>query len=162
MSDAPIPAAPKKGMNPILKWLLIGCGTIFLLMILAMAGCAYGCHRIAKGIQEDAARQGVKIDTSHGLRGMATSATTAAVQGMQPAVLMALPKEEAPAAQKAFKDLVEKGGQLSDQDMKDLGQAMDEYNRANQAYAQTHNNMPLNPDSARKLVQDIQGIADRH
>ena len=162
MSDAPIPAAPKKGMNPILKWLLIGCGTIVLLMILAMAGCAYGCHRVAKSLQEDAAKQGVTIDTSHGLRGFATSATTAGVQAMQPGVLMALPKDEQPAAQKAFKDLAEKGGQLSDQDMKDLGQAMDDYNRANQAYAKTHNNMPLDPDGARKFVSDIQGIANRH
>lgn len=160
MSDGQ--AAPKKGMNPILKWLLIGCGTIVLLCILAMAGCAYGCHRVAKSIQEDAAKQGIKIDTSHGLRGMATSATTAAVQAMQPAVLMALPKGEQPAAQKAFKDLADKGGMLTDQDMKDLGQAMDDYNRGNQAYAQTHNNNPLDPDSARKFVSDIQGIADRH
>ena len=162
MSDAPIPAAPKKGMNPILKWLLIGCGTIVLLCILAMAGCAYGCHRVAKSFQEEAAKQGVKIDTSHGLRGMATSATTAAVQGMEPAVLLALPKDEAPAAQKAFKDLADKGGMLTDQDMQDLGKAMDTYNRANQEYAQSHNNNPLGPDAARKFVQDIQSIADRH
>ena len=162
MSDAPIPAAPKKGMNPILKWLLIGCGTLVLLMILAMAGCVYGCHRVAKSIQESAEQQGVKIDTSHGLRGFATSATIAGVQGLKPAVLMALPKDEQPAAEKAFKDLSDKSGMLSDQDMQDLGKAMDEYNHANQAYAQTHNNMPLNPDGARKFVKDIQGIADRH
>ena len=162
MADAPIPAAPKKGMNPILKWLLIGCGTIVLLMILAMAGCVYGCHRVAKSFQEEASKQGVKIDTSHGLRGMATSATTAAVQGMQPAVLLALPKEEAPTAQKAFKDLADKGGMLTDQDLQDLGKAMDAYNRTNHDYAQTHNNMPLSPDAARQLVSDIQGIADRH
>ncbi|HTL98225.1 MAG TPA: hypothetical protein VL181_05415 [Holophagaceae bacterium] len=162
MADAPIQAAPKPGMNPVLKWLLIGCGTLVLLMILAFAGCSYFVYSKAKQAKAEMAAKGITFDTSHGLRGMATSATTAAVQGMQPAVLLALPKEEQPAAQKAFKDLGDKGGVLTDQDMKDLGQAMDDYNRANQAYAQTHANMLLNPDSARKFVSDIQAIADRH
>ena len=160
MSDGQ--AAPKKGMNPILKWLLIGCGTIVLIGILVMVLIGYACTRGIEHIKQEAAKQGVTIDTSHGLRGMATSATTAAVQAMQPAVLLALPKDEQPSAQKAFKDLADKGGMLTDQDMKDLGQAMDDYNRGNHAYAQTHNNNPLDPDSARKLVSDIQGIADRH
>ena len=154
-------AAPKKGMNPILKWIFIGCGTIVLLMILAMAGCAYGCHRVAKSIQEDAAKEGVVLDTSHGLRGMATSATTAALQGMKPVVLTALPKADQPAADKAFKDIAAKGGQLTDEDMNDLNKAMDAYNRANQAYQQGHGS-PLDPDAARTFVSDLQAIADRH
>lgn len=160
MADAQ--AAPKKGMNPILKWLLIGCGTIVLLMILAFAGCTYFVYSKAKQAKAEMAEKGINLDTSHGLRGMATSATVTAVQGIEPAVLLALPKDEHAAADKAFKDLAAKGGVLTDQDMQDLGKAMDDYNRGNQAYAQSHSSMPLNPDTARAFVRDIQAIADRH
>lgn len=159
MTDAQ--AAPKKGMNPILKWLLIGCGTLVLLMILAFAGCTYFVYSKAKQAKAEMAEKGINLDTSHGLRGMMTSATATTVQGIEPAVLMALPKEEHPGAQKAFKALADKGGVLTDEDIQDLGKAMDAYNQANAAYAKTHT-APFDPDSARRFVKDIQAIADRH
>jgi len=165
MSDAPVPAAPKSGMNPILKWLLIGCGTLVLLSILVVGGCSYFVYHKAKEgiakVQAEAAAKGVKLDTSHGVQGFATSMTTAGVMGMQPMVLMALPKDEQPGAQKAFQDLNAKGGLLTTQDMDDLGKAMDAYSRANHDYQAAHQT-PFDPDAARNFVKAIQGIADRH
>ena len=152
---------PKKGMNPILKWVLIGCGTIVLLSILAVASCTYFVYSKAKQAKAELAENGINIDTSHGLRGMATSATTTAVMGMEPVVLLALPKEEHSSAEKAFKDLSAKGGELTDADMKDLGDAMDTFNRMNHDYQEIHHT-PLNPEAARAFVQSIQLIADRH
>lgn len=169
MTDAPAPAAPKKGMNPILKWLLIGCGTIVLLCILAFASCAYlfkkKVYDPAKAslnqAKAEAAEKGVTIDTSHGMQGFAFSMATASLQGVKPAVLMSLPKEEQPTANKAFADLNAKGGLLQPQDMDDISKVLDTYNDSVRTYQEAHGN-PRDPEAARQLVKDLQAIADRH
>ncbi len=152
---------PSSGMNPVLKWVLIGCGTIALLMLLALGACTFIGYRMAQRVKQEAEKQGVKIDTSHGLKGAAYSMTVAAAQGLKPGVLLALPKEEHAAAEKAFTDLGAKGGTMEDQDIKDLSTAIDAYNKANKANFDG-GAKALMPEPARKLVADIQAIADRH
>ena len=161
MADAPVPAAPKKGMNPILKWVLIGCGTIVLLMILVFASCTYFLYNKAKQAKAEMAEKGITIDTSHGLKGMAYSGTVAIIRSMKPMVMLALPKEDRAAADKAFADISAKSGSLTDTDMDDLNKAMQTYNDSNNAYRESHGT-PMDPDAARKFVSDLQAIADRH
>ena len=161
MTDAPVPAAPKQGMNPILKWILIGCGTLVLLMILVFASCTYFIYHKAKEAKAKMAEQGVTFDTSHGLKGMAYSGALLSVQGMRPAVLMSLPKEDQAAANKAFSDLSAKSGSFTDEDMNDVGKAMDAYSKSMNTYQEAHHTA-LDPDAAKKFVSDLQAIADRH
>ncbi|HJU84556.1 MAG TPA: hypothetical protein VJ600_10125 [Holophagaceae bacterium] len=162
MTDGQTPApAPSTGMNPVLKWVLIGCGTIALFMVLALGACTFIGYRMAKNAKAELEKQGVKVDTSHGFKGAAYSMTVGMVQAMKPGVLLALPKEEHAAADKAFTDLASKSGTFTDQDMTDLSAAMDAYNKANKANFDG-GAKGLLPDPARKFVADIQGIADRH
>ena len=155
MTDAPVPAAPKKGMNPILKWLLIGCGTIVLLCILAFASCVY---LVKKKVYDPAKAEYQKAG---GAQGISAGLQVTAVEMMQPGVMMALPESERPAAQKAFKDLGDKATQLDAQDTADLRTALDAFNQANAASAQGGHG-GLDAGAARAFVASIQAIADRH
>ena len=154
-APAPAPAMPKKGMNPILKWVLIGCGTIVLLSILAMVSCFV----LFKKKVYDPAR--AQYQKAGGAQGISSGLQVTAVEFMQPRVLMALPENERPSAQKAFKDLGDKSTKLDTQDSSDLREALDKFNQANASVAQ--NGQPgLDPDAARAFVETIKSIADRH
>lgn len=162
MSDGQVPAPASKGMNPVVKWLLIGCGGLVLLMILAMGTCAFISYRVVKNAQHEIeSKTGGKIDTSHGIQGFAYSAATSSVQGMKPMMLMTLPKEEQPGAAKAFDDLAAKGGRFNPQDMNDLNLALQRYNEAIRVKTQA-GQPAMDTDASRAFVKDIQAIADRH
>jgi hypothetical protein len=155
------PPAPQKGLNPTLKWVLIGCGTLMLLAILAAAGIGYFVYHKAQELRAEMAAKGVHVDTSHGFQGMAYGMTVNLVRAMEPAVLMALPKDEHPAADKAFTDLAAKGPSFTGRDMHDLDAAMRDYNAANKALSDA-GKPPFDTAAARTFVKAIQAIADRH
>ena len=177
MADAPIQAAPKKGMNPILKWLLVGCGTIILLMILAFASCVYIFKKkvydpAAAKVSEaktELAKQGIQVDTSNGVVAGIQSATNQGIvksmvmEGQ--AVIAALPADERPAAEAAYKELDAKKAQLNAADMADLIKAHAAYQQAmmdNMQKAAGGQPKPMDPDASRALVKQIQEIALRH
>ncbi|MBS1766124.1 MAG: hypothetical protein JST05_01785 [Acidobacteria bacterium] len=177
MSDAPVPAAPKQGMNPILKWLLIGCGTIVLLMILAFAGCVYLGYQAKKKIDAkvaeakvEMAKQGISVDTSHGIAaGMMNAANQGIVKSMVQegqAVITALPESERPEAQAVYKELDEKKAQLTADDMADLMKAHQAFQQSmmNNMPAATTGQMktPLDPEASRALVSAIKVVLARH
>lgn len=155
------PQARKPGMNPALKYVLLGCGGILVLSVLSVAGISYLVYRKAQRVKQEWAAKGLSIDTSHGAKGMAYSMTVSLVRSMEPAVLLALPKSEHAAADKAFQDLAAKGGALTEQDMKDLDAALKAYNAANRKLSEA-GKPPFDPGAARTFVQAIQTIADRH
>ena len=155
------PPAPPKGMNPALKWILIGCGGIFVLALLAASAIGYFVYHKAKEAQAELAAKGIHIDATHGVKGMAYGMTVALARGMEPGVLVALPKAEHPQADKAFRDLAAKGSDFTDQDMRDLNAAITAYNVATKAKADA-GHPPLDEDAARTFVKDLQAIADRH
>lgn len=177
MADAPIQAAPKKGMNPILKWLLIGCGTVVLLCILAFASCVYifkkSVYDPAKAgiaqVKSEAAKQGITVDTSNGVVAGIQSAT---YQGMVKSmvaegqgVIAALPADERPAAEAVYKALDAKKAQMTPEDMADLTKAHAAYQQAmmdNMQNAANGHPKPMDPEASRALVKQIQGIALRH
>jgi hypothetical protein len=155
------PPAPQKAMNPALKWALIGCGgfLLFVLVVLAVAGFLF--IRKARQVRAELAAKGIQVDTSRGLRGVAFGLSVGLVRGMEPAVLLALPKEEHPAATKAFSDLTAKGSAFTRQDMQDLDAAMKAYNDTNGALSKA-GKPPFDPEASRRFVKAIQAIADRH
>ncbi len=167
-------AAPKTGMNPILKWLLIGCGTIVLLSILVVGGCSYYVYHKAKEkvaeVKAAAAEQGITVDTSHGLAaGMMNAANQGIVKSMVQegnAVVLALPESERPAAQAVYKELDEKKAQLTAQDMADLMKAHQAYQQSmmdNMPSAMTGGNKtPLTPEASRALISTIKVVLARH
>jgi hypothetical protein len=148
-------------MNPALKWVFIGCGGFLLLVILVVGTGTFLFLRKARQMQADLAAKGIQVDTAHGFKGVAYGMATGVVRGMEPSVLLALPLEEHPAADKAFKDLVTKGTAFTRQDMQDLDAAMKAYNDANEALSKA-GKPPLDPEAARTFVKAIQAIADRH
>ncbi|HXC16686.1 MAG TPA: hypothetical protein VNV60_04520 [Holophagaceae bacterium] len=139
MSDGQ--AAPKKGMNPILKWLLIGCGTIVVLMLGSCVLITYAC----KGA----------------VRSFGSMAVVSGVEAMKPSVTMMLPPDAKAQGEKAFHDLADKASKLDAQDMKDISEAIKTYNEATQAKAQA-GQTPIDPEAAKALVARIQEVADRH
>jgi len=177
VSDAPIPAAPKKGKNPILKWLLIGCGTIVLLMILAFAGCVYLFKKkvydpaTAKmgEAKTELAKEGIQVDTSKGLvAGIQSAANQGIVKSMVAegqAAVAALPAAERPAAEAVYKELDAKKTQMTEEDMADLLKA---HNAYQQAMMQSMQNAtagqpkPLDPEASRALVSGIKVVLARH
>ena len=178
MADAPVPASPKKGMNPILKWLLIGCGTIVLLCILAIASCVYIFKKkvydpAAEKMNEakvEMAKQGIQVDTSNGF---AAGIMNAANQGIAKsmvqqgqAVVLALPESERPAAQAVYKELDEKKAQLTPEDMADLMKAHDAFQQSmmqNMPSAVTGGRQtPMAPEASRALVSAIKVVLARH
>ncbi|MBS1785533.1 MAG: hypothetical protein JST24_08915 [Acidobacteria bacterium] len=173
MADAPVPAAPKSGMNPILKWLLIGCGTIVLLSILVIGGCSYYVYHKAKEgiakVKAEAAEQGIQVDTSNGLAAGIMSATNqgivkSMIQEGQ-AVIVALPADERPAAEAAYKALDANKAKLNAQDMADLIKAHEAYQQAMMDHMQKAlggKPGPMDPDASRALVKVIQEVALRH
>ncbi len=160
MIEGPSPAPPK-GMNPALKWVLIGCGGFLLFIVVVLAIATSLFVRKARQVKADLAAKGIQVDTSHGFKGAAFGLTVGLVRSMEPAVLMALPKEEHPAANKAFADLAAKGSALTHQDMQDLDAAVGDYNAANKALADA-GKPPFDTDAARRFVKALQTIADRH
>lgn len=178
MADAPIPAAPKKGMNPILKWLLIGCGTIVLLCILAFASCVYlfkkkvydpATAKMSEA-KTELAKQGIQVDTSNGvIAGIQSAANQSMVKSMVnegQAVITALPESERPPAQAVYKELDEKKALLTAEDMADLV-------KAHQAFQQSmmqnmpgaisgQRKTPLDPEASRALVSAIKVVLARH
>ncbi len=155
------PPAPKPAMNPALKWGLIGCGgfLLFLAVVLAIAGILF--VRKVRQVKADLAARGIQVDTSHGVRGVAFGLSVGLVRSMEPAVLLALPREEHPAANKAFADLAAKGSTFTHQDMQDLDVAMRDYNAATKALTDA-GKPPFDTGAARRFVKAIQAIADRH
>jgi len=177
MADAPIQAAPKKGMNPILKWLLIGCGTLVLLCILAFASCVYvfkkSVYDPAKAsiaqAKSEAAKQGITVDTSNGIAAGIMNATNQGIvrsmvmEGQ--AVVASLPAGERPAAEAAYKELDAKKARMAPEDMADLVKAHAAYQDAMMANMQAATNgqpKPMDPDASRALVKKIQEIVLRH
>ncbi|HET6329552.1 MAG TPA: hypothetical protein VFF76_02075 [Holophagaceae bacterium] len=175
MSDGQ--AAPKKGMNPILKWLLIGCGTVVLIGILVMASCVYLFKKTvydpAKAgiaqVRSEAAKQGITVDTSKGLAaGLQSAANQGVVKGMVAegnAVAAALPAAERPAAQAAYKALDEKKVLLTADDMAELFKAHATYQDAMMANMQAAANgqpKPMDPEASRALLKTIQEVVARH
>ncbi len=160
MAQGP-PPAPQKAMNPALKWVLIGCGgfLLFVLVVVSIAGFLF--IRKARQVKADLAARGIQVDTSRGFRGAAFGLSIGLVRGMEPAVLLTLPKEEHPAANKAFTDLAAKGSAFTHQDMQDLDAAVKGYNAANEALSKA-GKPPLDPEASRRFVKAIQSIADRH
>lgn len=171
-------AAPKKGMNPILKWLLIGCGTIVLLCILAFASCVYLFKKkvydpakegIAK-VKTEAAEQGITVDTSNGFAaGIMSAANQGIVKSMVQegqAVITALPESERPAAQSVYKELDEKKAQLTAEDMADLMKAHQAFQQSmmqNMPGATTGaRRTPLDPEASRALISTIKVVLARH
>jgi len=148
-------------MNPALKWVLIGCGgfLLFIVVVLAVAGFLF--VRKARQVKADLAAKGIQVDTSHGFKGVAFGLSVGLVRSMEPAVLLALPTEEHPAANKAFADLAAKGSSFTHQDMQDLDAAMRDYNAANKALTDA-GKPPFDTGTARRFVKAIQAIADRH
>ena len=170
-------AAPKKGMNPILKWLLIGCGTLVLIVILAFASCVYifkkSVYDPAKeGIAQaktELAKEGVTVDTSKGMAaGFQSAAYGAMVKGMiseGKAVVAALPAGEQAAANDTYKALGEKAAQLTPTDMTDLMKAHSDYQNTMLATMQSAANgkpAPPDPAASRTLVEKIQEVVARH
>ncbi|HZU52361.1 MAG TPA: hypothetical protein VFF77_00575 [Holophagaceae bacterium] len=177
MADAPTQAAPKKGMNPILKWLLIGCGTIVLLCILAFASCVYLFKKkvydpAAAKVNEaktELAKQGIEVDTSNGVVAGIQSATNQGIVKSMVAegqgVIAALPVAERPAAEAAYKALDAKKAQMSAEDMADLIKAHAAYQQAMMANIQNATSgrpKPMGPEASRALVKQVQEIALRH
>ena len=160
MTEGPSPAPPK-GMNPALKWTLIGCGGFLLFVTLVLAIAAFLFLRKTRQVKADLAARGIQVDTSHGVRGVAFGLSVGLVRSMEPAVLLALPREEHPAANKAFADLAAKGSAFTHQDMQDLDAAMRDYNAATKALTEA-GKPPIDPGAARRFVTAIQAIADRH
>lgn len=160
MTEGPSPAPPK-GMNPALKWTLIGCGGFLLFIVVILAIAAFLFIRKARQVKADLAARGIQVDTSHGFKGVAFGLSVGLVRSMEPAVLLALPKEEHPAANKVFADLAAKGSSFTHQDMQDLDAAMRDYNAANKALTDA-GKPPFDTGAARRFVKAIQGIADRH
>lgn len=166
-------AAPKKGMNPILKWLLIGCGTLVLLSILVVGGCTYFVyHKTKEGIAKvkaEAAEQGITVDTSKGFaEGMQNAANQAIVKSMiaeGQAVVAALPADERPAAEAAYKALDANKAKLNADDMADLMKAHQAYQQAMMDHMQKAMGgkpSPMDPDASRALVKVVQEVALRH
>lgn len=155
------PPAPKPAMNPALKWTLIGCGGFLLFLLVVVSIAAFLFIRKARQVRADLAAKGIQVDTSRGLRGAAFGLSVGLVRSMEPAVLLALPKEEHPAANRAFRDLAAKGPAFTHQDMQDLDAAMRDFNAANEALSKA-GKPPLDPEASRRFVKAIQGIADRH
>lgn len=155
------PPAPKPAMNPALKWGLLGCGGFLLFVLVVVAIGTFLFVRKARQVKADLAAKGIQVDTSHGFRGVAFGLSVGLVRSMEPAVLLALPKEEHPAADKAFRDLAAKGSSFTHQDMQDLDAAMRDYNAANKALTDA-GKPPFDTGAARRFVKAIQGIADRH
>ena len=156
-----LPPAPQKAMNPALKWGLIGCGgfLLFVLLIVAIAGFLFA--RKVRQAKAELAAKGLQVDTAHGFRGVAYGMATGVIRSMEPAVLISLPKEDHPAAHKAFADLAAKGSSLTQQDMRDLDTAMQTFNDRIKVHSDAKQ-PPIDPDAARAFVKDIQAIADRH
>ena len=155
------PPAPKPAMNPALKWTLIGCGGFLLFLLVVVSIAAFLFIRKARQVRADLAAKGIQVDTSRGLRGAAFGLSVGLVRSMEPAVLLALPREEHPAANKAFADLAAKGSAFTHQDMQDLDAAMRDYNAATKALTEA-GKPPIDPGAARRFVTAIQAIADRH
>lgn len=178
MADAPVQAAPKKGMNPVIKWLLIGCGTLVLLVILAFASCVYifkkSVYDPAKAgiaqVKSEAAKQGISVDTSNGIAAGIMSATNQGIVKSMvaegPAVITALPADERPAAEAAYKELDEKKAQISAEDMADLIKAHQAFQQSmmqNMPGAVTaQRKTPIDAEASRALVKKIQEIVLRH
>lgn len=160
MTEGP-PQASKPAMNPALKWALIGCGGFLLFVILVVAIAGFLFARKFRQTQADLAAKGIQVDTAHGFKGMAYGMATGVVRGMEPSVLLALPAEEQPAADKAFKDLAAKGSSFTHQDMQDLDAAMKAYNDRTKALIDA-GKPPVDTEASRAFVKAIQAIADRH
>lgn len=177
MTDAPLPAAPKKGMNPILKWLLIGCGTLVVLMILAFASCVYifkkkvydpAAAKVGEA-KTELAKQGITVDTSKGvIAGIQSATNQSVVKSMVaegPAVVAALPPAERPAAEAAYKELDAKKAEMTPQDMADLIQAHGDYQKAmmdNIQNAASGQPKPMDPEASRALLGKIKTVLARH
>ena len=155
------PPAPKPAMHPALKWGLIGCGGFLVFVTLVLAIGVFLFVRKAQRVKADLAAKGIQVDTSHGFRGVAFGLSVGLVRSMEPAVLLALPREEHPAANRAFADLAAKGSAFTHQDMQDLDAAMRDYNAANKALTDA-GKPPSDPAAARRFVKAVQAIADRH
>lgn len=173
MADDPVQAAPKKGMNPILKWLVIGCGTIVLLSILVIGGCSYYVYHKAKEkvaeVKAAAAEQGITVDTSNGIAaGMMSATNQTIVKSMVQegnAVVIALPESERPAAEAAYKALDANKAKLTADDMADLMKAHEAYQQAMMEHMQkamSGKPGPMDPDASRALVKVVQEVALRH
>lgn len=177
MADAPIPAAPKKGMNPILKFLLIGCGVVVLLMIVVLAGCVYLGYKAKQKFDTkvaeakvEMAKQGISVDTSNGLVSGIQSVTNQTIVSSMvkegQAVIISLPESEQPDAKAVYKELDEKKSQLTAQDLADLIQAHKAYQESmmNNMPAATTGQMrtPLSPEASRALVSAIKVVLARH
>ena len=160
MAQGP-PPAPQKAMNPALKWALIGCGGFLLFVLVVVSIAAFLFIRKARQVKADLAARGIQVDTSRGFRDTAFGLSIGLVRSMEPAVLLALPEEEHPAANKAFADLAAKGSSFTHQDMQDLDAAMRDYHAANKALTDA-GKPPLDPEASRRFVKALQGIADRH
>lgn len=184
MTDGQTPApAPSTGMNPVLKWLLIGCGT---LMVLALASCVlvtYACRRAVNKMQAELEAKGVKVDTSHGVTGTMTSVAGAAM-GMAAGAagaqaIPSLPPEEQKEAQEVFKTLAEKGSRMDKADIEAYSAALKRFQDATEPVRQAKQEamsketdpekrmklmqdaMRVDPKDARQLVADLKVIADR-
>ena len=177
MADAPVQASPKKGMNPILKWLLIGCGTVVLIGILVMASCVYLFKKTvydpAKEKVNEAkvelAKQGIQVDTSNGVAAGIMSATNQGIVKSMvteaPAVINALPANERAAAEAAYKALDANKAKVNAQDMADLMKAHEAYQQAMMEHMQkamSGTPGPMDPEASRAMVKVVQEVALRH
>ena len=179
MSDGQTPAtAPSKGMNPILKWLLIGCGTLCLLAILAMASCVWFVKKaVVDPVRAEAAKQGV--DLSHGLTGVAGAAMGKGAALAVAQAIPSLPPGEQEEAKQVALILSVKGSRMSQQDIRDFNEAMQRYQTAVEPQRKARHEamwneqdptkkaqlaqeaLKVDPKDAQKLVADMKVIADR-
>ncbi|HJW08734.1 MAG TPA: hypothetical protein VJ483_03820 [Holophagaceae bacterium] len=183
MIDGQIPApAPSKGMNPALKWVLIGCGTLMFLMMLAMASCVWFLKKkVVDPTRAELQKQG--IDTTHGITGAMTGVAGAAM-GMAAGAagaqaIPSLPPEERKEAQEVFRTLAEKGSRMDQRDIEAYSAALKRFQDATEPMRKAKHEAMWNetdpakksklaqeailvdPKDARQLVADLKVIADR-
>ncbi len=169
---------PSKGMNPILKWLLIGCGTICLLMILALASCVWFVKKqVVDPARAEMQKQG--IDVSHGLTGVAGASMGKAAALTLAQAIPSLPAEEQAKAKQVAETLAEKGSKMSQADIEAFSQAMKRYQEAVEPQRKARHEamwneqdptkkaqlaqeaLKVDPKDAHQLLTDLQAIADR-
>jgi hypothetical protein len=146
----------------VILWIVGGCGVVVLLAAGTCVGVAYYAKskveaKMAEtnpGLAEAFKKEGL-TGALKGGAGQMVAAGVAMYGGT--AVSMALPKEEQKALGETLEKLVKVGPQLSDAEIKQLGEALERTQKAHKS----DNSMPT-AEEARAFHAEVKAIVDKH
>jgi uncharacterized membrane protein len=125
-----------EGGKKVLKWILIGCGTILVLVIGGCAIMGYACKSAVSG--------------------MAGKAMATAVEQQSSVVVAALPEGERTQAKEVLATFESKAKNIKAENMQEVSAAM----QAFQSDMTANGNKP-SVAGARKFVADLKAISDK-